>query len=618
MNLLQQGYDFFSGSGSSTTTTTNLKSSNKTKNQTKLNEGFESMGAHLGVGQKPNYLPNLHIPPQNYPVENIKQIRESSLYEYPNPNQATDSYFNQNLYEERSRNSQPVQRNPQEIYSLTGNWMNSEQFKFNNMKPFIGGKVTGYSYDNQIAETVLDNMVGAGSQTIKKIEQAPLFRPQDNVQWPLGMPNQSDFIQSRINPSWKDNSVKLFESEKVAPGLGLGFTSQGMGGYNSGMLVRDQWIDKTVDELRVATNPKIEYDLFGHEGPADSMIKNLGKIGRVEKNRPDRFYIQGQDRWFTTTGAAQGERLRPIEELGIVHRNDCDTYHPGPASAQDGHQMGRAPTAFEPSKRTQLDYVEPTGSSSVGRAGFDAENDNHITSYTRQTTQRSNTVQPRTFNSGFSTAIGAVLAPITDVLRSTNREEMSNCGGKLVFKSNAKSAVPMGPSVNSYDIAPTTIRETTNYGNNFYINNQGSSLYVNNAISGKLPQRATTNSANYLSPAGGTANSWGDTIEYGYQNQISVDKTPTLVNRSNLGSLNLFNPNLGSVCSKPDANCGDPYIGCASDIVKQSANTSNFGVISHRHTDDIPGSAARNQNFVVEQYLNNPFIPAPFSLTSSA
>ena len=42
------------------------------------------------------------------------------------------------------------------------------------------------------------------------------------------------------------------------------------------MEARDKWLPKTVDELRVATNPKQEYDLNGLQGPAQSVIKNVG------------------------------------------------------------------------------------------------------------------------------------------------------------------------------------------------------------------------------------------------------------------------------------------------------------------------------------------------------
>ena len=165
------------------------------------------------------------------------------------------------------------------------------------MVPFNGGKVKGYTYNADTAETILDNMIGNGSQIQKKIEQAPLFKPEENVQWAFGTPNNSDFYQSRVNPGTKNNNVKPFESEYVGPGLNQGYGSAGSGGFNSGMESRDSWLPKTVDQLRVDTNPKLEYELINHEGPAQSMIKNVGIIGRVEKQHPDTFFINSQDRW---------------------------------------------------------------------------------------------------------------------------------------------------------------------------------------------------------------------------------------------------------------------------------------------------------------------------------
>ena len=58
-------------------------------------ENFTNMGA------KSNYLPNTNIPPQNFPVSNINQLVDT-VQEYPNPNAATDKYFDQNLYEKKN------------------------------------------------------------------------------------------------------------------------------------------------------------------------------------------------------------------------------------------------------------------------------------------------------------------------------------------------------------------------------------------------------------------------------------------------------------------------------------------------------------------------------------
>jgi len=178
----------------------NQKSNNcnnpPSNNKIMKRENFDNMG------KKANYMPNTDIPPQNFPVANINQL-VNTTQKYPNPNVATDKYFNQNLFENRVNNGLPVGQDPQKIYSLTGNYLDSDQFKHNNMVPFVGGKAKGYTYHQNTAETILDNMAGTGSQIIKKIEQAPLFKPEENMSWAYGMPNQSDFYQSRVNPGMK-------------------------------------------------------------------------------------------------------------------------------------------------------------------------------------------------------------------------------------------------------------------------------------------------------------------------------------------------------------------------------------------------------------------------------
>ena len=192
------------------------------KKGTKGQENFNNMG------QKANYLPNVNVSPQNYPIMNNPELMDT-VQEYPNPNAASDKYFNQNVYEQKERAGKPVGDTIQQIYSLTGDYLNSEQFKHNNMVPFDGAKPKGQIYNNNNAETILDNYVGTGSQIIKKIEQAPLFKPQENVQWAYGAPNMSEFYQSRVNPALKNNMVKPFESVRVGPGLDKGYSSNGSG-----------------------------------------------------------------------------------------------------------------------------------------------------------------------------------------------------------------------------------------------------------------------------------------------------------------------------------------------------------------------------------------------------
>jgi hypothetical protein len=514
-------------------------------------ENFTNMGIRSNIPTKEsqrfgNYLPNTNIPPQNFPVSNINQLVDT-VQNYPNPNNATDKYFNQNLYQQNERKGVSVGKNPQDIFSLTGNYLSSDQFKHNNMMPFNGGKVKGRTYDINIAETVLDNMAGTGSQIIKKIEQAPLFKPEENMQWAYGMPNQSDFYQSRVNPAMKNNNVKPFDTIMVGPGLDKGFGINGSNGYNSGMEARDKWLPKTVDELRVETNPKLEYELLGHEGPADSNIKTPATtqmLGRVEKQRPDTFFINTQDRWLTTTGASKGETLRPIQEMGIIRRNDIPIDYMGPAGAIDV-KATTAPQNYEPSKRHEVIEGIINHSTAVGR-GDHTDKDNFLRSHTNYENHRSTIKQPDTLRSGFSGAIGAVIAPLMDILRPTRKDETIN--SVRVYGDAGTSSMVKGPVYNPQDTAPTTIKETTLHTLNFNIDGQKEGLYVNNYSAPGLTQRDTS-STEYFTAAGGYASAYGDmNYDAAYRQHNNDIKSQTIYNRPNQGGTQIFNQQMNIHC----------------------------------------------------------------------
>jgi hypothetical protein len=569
-------------------------------------ENFTNMGAN------PNYLPNTNIPPQNFPISNINQLVDT-VQEYPNPNVATDKYFNQNLYENKVRKNVPVSQNIQDIYSLSGNYLNSSQFKHNNMVPFNGGKVKGNTYDINIAESVLDNMIGSGSQVIKKIEQAPLFKPEANMQWAYGTPNNSDFYQSRVNPGMKNNNVKPFDSEYVGPGLDKGYSVNGTGGYNSGMEARDKWLPYTVDQMRVSTNPKLEYELANHEGPANSFIKNVPTaqmIGRVEKQRPDTFFVNSQDRWLTTTGAEKGETLRPIQEMGVVRRNDIVTDYTGPAGPADV-KAGHAPENFEPSKRHEVMSCGVNHSTAVGR-GPHTDKDNFLRSHTNYTNHRSSVKQPDTMRSGFGGAIGAVIAPIMDIFRPTRKDETIN---NIRIYGEATSSVPSSYVINPNDTTSTTIKETTLYSQSFNINNQKEGIYVNNYSSPDLTQRDTT-SCETMGPAGGYASSYGDMLyESAYRQHNNEIKSATINNRPNQGGTQIFNQNMNVNCWKQDTNRYDGRMNPAGSVNSgMPPSVQTYGAINAPQYYNECAGCDRIQPDILNAFKSNPYT---HSLTNS-
>jgi hypothetical protein len=576
-------------------------------------EKFTNMGIRSNLGVKTdNYLPNTNIPPQNFPVSNINQLVDT-VQEYPNPNAATDKYFNQNLYEQKVRNHKPVSNTIQDVYSLTGNYLNSEQFKHNNMVPFNGGKVKGRTYDMNITESVLDNMIGSGSQVIKKIEQAPLFKPEDNMQWAYGMPNQSDFYQSRVVPGMKNNNVKPFDSIMVGPGLDKGYGINGSHGYNSGMEARDKWLPKTVDQLRVDTNPKLEYELLNHEGPANSFIKaapTAQMLGRIEKQRPDTYFINTQDRWLTTTGAEKGETLRPIQEMGILRRNDIVTDYMGPAGAIDV-KATTAPQNFEPSKRHEPFQCDVNHSRATGQ-GNHTDKDLFLRSHTNYENNRSTVRQPETLRSGFSGAIGAVIAPLLDILKPTRKDETIN--NVRIYGEGAQS-VSKGYVYNPQDTTPTTVKETTLYEQNFNINNQKESIYVNNYTSPDNTQRDTT-SCEYYTAAGGYATGFGDmSYDAAYRQHNNDIKSQTIMNRPNQGGTQVFNQQMNLTTIRSDSDRLDGRVNPAfSRLSGLPPSAQTYGAIRAPQYYNECAGCDRIQPDILSAFKSNPYT---HSLTTS-
>jgi len=595
------GMYVISNSSNSNSKTNSKSNSNHNKKNVKMSqEGFEN------YGKKTNYLPNTDIPPQNYPIENLNQLRDT-VQEYPNPNTATDKYFNQNYFEKKERQGLQVGNTPQEVYSLTGDYLNSKEFKHNNMVPFYGGKIKGFTYDMNVSESLLDNMAGTGSQMIKKVEQAPLFKPEDNMNFAYGAPNNSDFYQSRVNPGMKNNNVKPFAPTYVGPGLNQGFSSDGTGGFNSGMEARELWMDKTIDQLRVATNPKMEYTLDDHEGPANAYIKNVGIIGRVEKQRPDTFFINSQDRWLTTTGAEKGQTLRSIQEMGVVRRPNCEVNYPGPAGPTD-QVAGYAPTYFEESKRNVLPVKDVPLSSAQGRG---PNNDlNLLKTYTNYNNHRASVRPVDTIRSGFSGAIGAVIAPLMDILKPSRKEEVVS---NIRVYGQAGASVEANYVNNPADITKTTTKETTLYTPNTFINNQ-SSIYVNNYTPMDLTQRDTT-SCSTMGNVGGSSNAYGNMdYESAYRQHNNDIKAQTIYNRPNPGGTETFNNQYNVSIARQDADCFNNRVNAPSAVIKAPPSLTTYGKINAPQYYDECVGCDRISPDLLNAFRSNPYT---HSLTTS-
>ena len=161
---------------------------NQNKEEEKVNENFTSRNA----------LPNTNIPDKNYPTNDMVVSSElektssiSRVNRYDSDGVYTDKYF----HSRQNDNKQDTYDEELPFYSMTGEKVGTDYFKHNNMVPYFGSKTRTVNTGPNSNEGLLDNYTGGGSQNVSKKEQSPLFKPDENVQWANGMPNQSEFSQ---------------------------------------------------------------------------------------------------------------------------------------------------------------------------------------------------------------------------------------------------------------------------------------------------------------------------------------------------------------------------------------------------------------------------------------
>jgi len=495
-----------------------------------------------------NELPNTNIPNKNYPDEYPLVVPElektsklSTVNNYNSQGAYTDKYFNPATNSQYASDTTMPSNAPisGSYYSLTGQKVDGSYYTHNNMVPYFGGSIRSRNVDVNSNESVLDNMSGAGSQTINKKEQAPLFTPSENYQWAHGAPNQTDFMQSRVNVGMRMANVKPFAEERVAPGLGLGYTNEGANGFNSGMTMRDQWLPKTADQMRVNNKQKATGLMqFGFEGPAASHVKNIGSIGVMEKNRPDTYFDMGPERYITTTGAGQGITLQPMPIDRAVTRPETAIEYAGGAGFSN--PAAYVPGEYMPSHNITLGAVPTPSVSAVGR------NWAHDAEYGMKSTKAYNNNRTANNQNGgyfgaIGGAIGAAIAPVMDIIRPSRKE---NTVGNLRPYQNAKSAVAESYIFNPADRPGTTIRETTENAK-FHLNvnaGQNGGAYQVAEQQAIQNARQTTGDFYYAGSAGAGADRRGArTYDAEYRQRNNDVKSSTIDGRMVPGNMSLMN-----------------------------------------------------------------------------
>jgi hypothetical protein len=564
--------------------------SNQSKTPKPANEGF---------------LPNTNVPDVNYPAvsqETEISSKLSTMNKYSGPSVYTDKYFNP--YSKGSLVKESINADNNQYKSLNGDNVDSAYFEHNNMMPFFGGKIRS-KIDPNSNEAIMDNYLGTGSQTFVKSEQAPLFAPNEKMHWANGAPNMNDFYQSRVNPSMRMANVKPFEEVKVGPGLGLGYGTEGAGGYNAGTAMRESWLPKGVDDLRTANKQKAsEIMQLGHEGPAKSRITNVGILGAFQKNRPETAFEWGADRLFTTTGAAKGQTLHSIPVERHVVRPETTVDYNG--VAQSMHAQQAMPGEVLPSHRIELGPTQLGAANAVGR-GFGNEGDYGIKSKQVYANNRSSNVQDDYFGA-VGSSIGAVVAPLLEMMRPSRKE---NTTGNMRVYGDAKTAVSQSYLYNPNDAPAHTMRETTENSVNHWNVNRGQTN--NGYASAKVeavPQHRDTTTTSYI----GSGASKNPALrvydaELGYQ--PSNLKAETIKGRFGNSNTNLFNNSVNYQGKPKDLDMVNnrevmpkmPYVTAGSlGTYQQKGQNLDSNINMERNTPDMYNVLQQNPYAIKRTY----------------
>ena len=520
-----------------------------------------------------------------------KQIT-NNIRKYNSEKDLTKKYFNQSFQQQQNQKNYKNR----EFTSLTGETVDHGKFSHNNMVPFFGSKVRQPLQTNKITENILDSYTGSGSQQRSKKSVAPLFKPQKNMHLTTGMANHNDFLQGRMNTSQKISGVKPFADVKVGPGLNRGYNNESYGGFNAGMSARDQWMPKNVDQLRVKTNPKMSFK--GQFLGAKASVQSRGIQGSIERRRPDTYYENCPDRWFTTTGLEKAPTNRAEELLKYENREDTSTSYYGAGTDPNNNKIYSKPN-YLPDKRQDLP-TDPIGVASRANVWDSQKNDYGREGFTALPNSRSLTGQTNTMGN-IGRGFKALTTPVMDMLRPTRK---TNVIGNMRPIGNAK-----GPGqqklYNRHQQPKSTIKEQ--YVENKYIPmgmhaHDGGYAVANIELKGQ--QRTSTQHSHYANPGGMSSLSKPQNYE-SYENQRVNNKDLLSVNRTNPGNMKLVNNNMNVNVRKEPLICGRQFN--SPNMPVETPSVTTIGQQSYKVNRGSFDNHSRADPTMVSALANNPY-----------
>ena len=338
---------------------------------------------------------------------------------------------------------------------LSGETVKKEAFH-DNMVPFIKNKNQQNTSLNSYSNTLGRHTGNDETYRPRKQEVKSFFDITPNNSYVYGSPSFTETIGTdRYIPSQKRTNEKPFQDIRVGPGLAAGYTAEPSGGLTQSN-ARDFILPKSIDQLRVLTNPKLTF-----EGRIVAGLKSgqRGLQANVVKHRPETFYKSSPERG-NLSSAVKASQLREKYVMKATQKETQKQYYGGLGTSEVSKP--RKEGAYR--KSTKNNYMTPTPRNAYREAGWTVNDSaicNSVGDYGKNSIEnKSNerdTTQDRMHLNNLSITVKKLITPIIDYFRRTRKE---NFIGNIRPEGNMNAMMPSKQTVyDPNDIARTTIKE---------------------------------------------------------------------------------------------------------------------------------------------------------------
>lgn len=423
-------------------------------NKNNPNVGKKLLGETLNINENPSMM----------------NIYESKKYE------STDSKLKEKIAAKFKKSQDPMgtgvinynyglmkdKMEEDKVKSLTGEMLDKNEFKHNNMIPFYGGSVRQNMEDTS-NRMILENFTGVTDLQKNKCETKSFYDTSRNVTNVNGMQNQNDFIKDRmVIPTSRNNEFPIPQTH-VGPGLGLGYNATPKGGFQQ-FEVQDFSREKCVDQLRTKLNPNpnaIGMSDVAKQTYAGKTVDGLktglrGEVGTFAKNRVDTYFEQTPDMLLKTTGA----NLKPAQvgKFNTKETNRLTTtrHFIGSAYAHDKLARSKDPSV-QPSARQQFRKFD-LGTAALGQYGAGTKDDYGKSQILVYNNERDVT-STKVYQGNLTSLVKAIIAPLEDMIKITKKQHSVDNPRHF---GNVSIQIPEKQTVRDpNDTARTTIKQTT-------------------------------------------------------------------------------------------------------------------------------------------------------------